>query len=146
MLTGYKEVHPKVVRNLHGTDSTLGRKTGTLFCKPQHWALSPNHIRQVHLLTAHTGKSWNGHAPKDYSNAKTSDSLAQLRSDSHGRQDGAAEFLTETTGTGPKFLFQIGARSCFQGYMNACPHQQMLLFKSGECKRVRQHVIFPLLH
>ena len=89
MITAYKEVHPKVIRNLPGTgayDSEIqsversrpgcslpslwndapagaapGQKTGTRLCKPQHSTLSPNRTRQVHPITARTRKSRNGY-------------------------------------------------------------------------------------
>ena len=71
-------------------------------------------------------------APKDDFRAKAADSLTQLRSGGYSRQDGATELLRETTGTGPEFFFQIGARQFIQSCMNASPHQEMLLFNGGK--------------
>ena len=37
-----------------------GQKTGTRPFQPQDWTLSPNDIRQIHLVTAPTGERPNG--------------------------------------------------------------------------------------
>ena len=174
MLTAYNEVRPKVIWNLPGTDAgnfeiqcveksrprcslwndalagaAPGRKTGTRLYKPQYWTLSPNLILQVHPATTHTGKRRNGHRPHEIFSAETADSLSQLRYGGYGRPDGATKFLRETTGTGPEFLFHIGARHFLQSCLSASPHQEMLLFNGGKCRvdavhQMRQLAICPI--
>ena len=85
-------------------------------------------------------------APNDNLRAETAESLANWRTRSNCREDGAHKILEETTAVSAKLFAEEAAVDFFKWRKKTGPFQEMFLSNFPKARVIWKHVRFPLFN